>query len=218
MLIDTGSGGYMGRNAGRLAANLHAANISAADIDTVFLTHIHPDHVGGLTDQGTPRFPNAEIAVSAVEHAYWMDDAVMRRPKESQRALFFECPREQLAPYRNRLRLLADGEIFPGVNVLPAPGHTPGHSICLISSGADTLLIWGDTVHVPEVQTTFPDAGVVFDVDPLHAAKSRRRVFDMVIAESTPVMGMHLGFPGLMQLERHGEGYKLISLPWRHTL
>ena len=218
MLIDTGSGAYMGRSAGRLAANLQAANILAADIDTVFLTHIHPDHVGGLTDQGTPRFPNAEIAVSAVEHAYWMDDAVMQRARESQRALFFGCPREQLAPYRDRLRVLADGEIFPGVTVVPAPGHTPGHSICWISSGADTLLIWGDTVHVPEVQTAFPDAGVTFDVDPLEAAKSRRRVFDMVIAERAPVMGMHLGFPGLMQLEQHGEGYKLISLPWRHTI
>jgi hypothetical protein len=67
------------------------------------------------------------------------------------------------------------------------------------------------------VQNT-SDAGVIFDVDPLEAAKSRRRVFDMVIAERAPVMGMHLGFPGLMQLEQHGEGYKLISLPWRHTI
>lgn len=217
MLIDTGSGAYMGRHAGRLAANLHAASISVADIDTIFLTHIHPDHVGGLTDQGTPRFSNAEIAVSAVEYAYWMDDAAMQRAKESQRALFFECPREQLAPYRNRLRLLADGEIFPGVTVLRAPGHTPGHSICLISSGADTLLIWGDTVHVPEVQTAFPDTGVVFDVDPSEAAKSRRRVFDMVIAERTPIMGMHLGFPGLMHLDKYREGYRLVPLPWRHS-
>lgn len=218
MLIDTGSGVYMGRSAGRLAANLHTTNISVKDIDTILLTHIHPDHVGGLTDQGAPRFPNAELAVSAAEYAYWMDNSVMQRAKESQRALFFECPREQLAPYRNRLRHFADGEVFPGVTVLPAPGHTPGHSICVISSGTDTLLIWGDTVHVPEVQTAFPDAGVVFDVDPPTAAKSRRRVFDMVIAERIPIMGMHLGFPGFMHLEKHGQGYRLIALPWRHSL
>ncbi len=217
MLIDTGSGAYMGRSAGRLAANLQAANISAADIDTVFLTHIHPDHVGGLAEQGMPRFPNAEIAVSAIEYAYWMDDALMQGAKESQRALFFACPRDQLAPYRDRMRLMADGEIFPGVTVLPAPGHTPGHSVCLISSGTDKLLIWGDTVHVPEVQTAFPDAGVVFDVDPPAAAKSRRSVFDMVIAERTPVMGMHLGFPGLMHLDKYGQGFRLIPLPWRHS-
>ena len=218
MLIDTGSGAYMGRNAGLLAANLHAASISIADIDTIFLTHIHPDHVGGLSDKGTRRFPNAELVVNAAEYSYWMDEEALKHVKESQRALFFERPREQLAPYLDRLRLFTGGEVFPGVTVLPMPGHTPGHSICLVSSGPDTLLIWGDTVHVPEVQTAFPDAGVVFDVDPPNAAKSRRRVFDMVTAERIPVMGMHLGFPGLIQLEPHGEGYKPLSLPWRHTL
>lgn len=218
MLIDTGSGTYMGRNAGRLASHLHAANISAQDIDTVLLTHIHPDHVGGLADQGAPRFPNAELAVSAVEYAYWMDDSVMQHAEKEQRALFFECPRQQLAPYRNRMRHFVDGDVFPGVTVLPAPGHTPGHSICVISSGTDTLLIWGDTVHVPEVQTTFPDAGVVFDVDPSTAVETRRHVFDMVSVERIPIMGMHVGFPGLMHLEKHGQGYGLIPLPWRHTL
>lgn len=218
MLVDTGSGVSMGRNAGRLRRNLKAANILAEDIDTVFLTHIHPDHVGGLSEDGRAHFPNAELAISAVEYRHWMDDAAMQRSKESQRSLFFELPREQLAPYTNRLRLVVEDEIFPGVSIVPAPGHTPGHSLCSISSGADSLLIWGDTVHVPEVQTAFPDAGVVFDVDPAAAAKTRRRVFDMVSADRTPVMGMHHGFPGLMQLDRKGLEYRLVTLPWRHSL
>jgi glyoxylase-like metal-dependent hydrolase (beta-lactamase superfamily II) len=220
MLIDTGTGGYMGRSAGSLASNLRAAGIDSLAIDTVFLTHIHPDHIGGLTDRadGRARFPNAELAVSADEYAYWMDDAVMQRARKDDRPLFFECPREQLAPYRDRLRLSEDGEIFSGVTVLKAPGHTPGHAICLISSGNETLLIWGDTVHVPEVQTAFPQAGVVFDVDPQGAANTRRRVFDMVATERIPVMGMHLGFPGLMYLDQCGEGYRLIPVPWQHIL
>lgn len=220
MIVDTGAGGYMGRNAGCLASNLRAAGIDSLAIDTVFLTHIHPDHVGGLTDKadGKARFPNAELAVSADEYAYWMDDATMQRAGKNDRALFFECPREQLAPYRDRLRLFRDGEIFPGATVLKAPGHTPGHTMCLIASGAETLLIWGDTVHVPEVQTAFPRAGVVFDVDPQGAADTRRRVFDMVATDRMPVMGMHLGFPGLMYLDRHDEGYRLVPMPWRHTL
>ncbi len=213
MLIDTGSGSYMGRHAGALASSLDALGISAEKIDTVLLTHIHPDHIGGLTDTGAARFPNAEVAVHTAEYAYWMDDATMQRAKESQRALFFEGPRAQLAPYRDRLRLFNDGIVFPGVTVLPAPGHTPGHTTCLITSGRHSLLIWGDTVHVPEVQTAFPDASVVFDVDPGKAAASRRHVFDMVATDGIPVMGMHIGLPGLLRLERSGQGYQFISLP-----
>ncbi|MEH2513377.1 glyoxylase-like metal-dependent hydrolase (beta-lactamase superfamily II) [Nitrobacteraceae bacterium AZCC 1564] len=210
MLIDTGSGPYMGRRAGTLASCLDAAGIAAKDIDTVFLTHIHPDHIGGLTDDGKARFPNAEVAVHASEYAYWMDDATMQQAPESQRALFFEAPRQQLAPYRDRLRLFNDESLFPGVTALPAPGHTPGHTACLIHSGQDSLLIWGDTVHVPEVQTAFPEAGVVFDIDPAKAASSRRRMFDIAVTEKLPVMGMHVGPPGLTHLERCGEGYRLL--------
>lgn len=220
MLIDSGAGGYMGRNAGFLASNLEATGIDGSDIDTVFLTHIHPDHVGGLADkvEGKARFPNAELVVNRDEYAYWMDDARMGHVGEADRALFFECPREQLAPYRGRLRLVKDGEVFPGVTMLEAPGHTPGHAMCLINSGTESLLIWGDTVHVPEVQTACPHAGVVFDVDPQGAADTRRRVFDMVAADRLPVMGMHLGFPGLMHLDRCTEGYRLVPMPWRHIL
>lgn len=220
VLIDSGSGRHMGRNAGRLPAHLDAAGIDGASIDTVLLTHIHPDHVGGLIDvaSGTARFPNAELVVHPADHAYWMDDAEMARAPEEGRSLFFGVPREQLRPYAGRLRLLAEGEVIPGLRVMQAPGHTPGHVVCLLSSGPDTLMIWGDTVHVPEVQTAFPDAGVVFDLDRAAAAATRRRVFDMVASDGIAVMGMHLGFPGLARLGRAGDGYRLVTLPWRHDL
>ncbi len=140
-----------------------------------------------------------------------MDDATMQQAHENQRALFFEAPRQQLAPYTDRLRLFNDERLFPGVTALPAPGHTPGHTTCLIHSGKDSLLIWGDTVHVPEVQTAFPEAGVVFDVDAAKAASSRRRMFDIVATDKIPVMGMHVGPPGLVHLERFDQGYRLVA-------
>lgn len=217
MLIDTGSGKSMGRNAGLVGANLEAAGFSRSTIDTVFLTHIHPDHSGGLSADGGARFPNAELLVNAAEHAFWMDDANKSGFDDQQRAMFFDAARTQLAPYRNRLRLIEDGEIFPGVAAQRSPGHTPGHSTCILSSGADTLMIWGDTVHIPEVQTAYPDASVVFDVDAAAAAASRRRILDQTTTEQMVVLGMHLGFPGLSRVEREKQGYRLVALPWHRA-
>jgi len=214
LLIDTGSGSYMGRHAGKLAERLPAAGISAADIDTVLLTHIHPDHVGGLTDIETEEahFHNAELAVSQKEFDYWMDDAEMERAGENERDLFFACPREQIGPYRQRLRFFETGEIFPGLTAIDMPGHTPGHIACLLHSGDDSLLIWGDAVHVPEVQVKYPEAGVVFDRDPAGAVASRRMIFDMAATDQLPVMGMHLAGPGPMKLDRCGNGYRLSKI------
>lgn len=184
----------------------------------MLLTHIHPDHVGGLADpaDGSARFPNAELVIHPTEHSYWMDDAELARASDDRRGLFFTFPREQMRPYAERLRMLGDGDIIPGVRSLPAPGHTPGHTVCLLSSGSETLLIWGDTVHVPDVQTAFPDAGVIFDIDPAAAAATRRRIFDMVATDGIPVLGMHLSRPGSARLGREKNGYKLVPSSQPH--
>jgi glyoxylase-like metal-dependent hydrolase (beta-lactamase superfamily II) len=217
LLVDTGSGHYMGRNAGRLANNLEASGVSAEEIDTVLLTHIHPDHVGGLTEaDGTARFPNAELLINSREYAFWMEGAADAWVKDEERALFLDCPREQIHPYMDRVRLISgDAEVFPYVTAMHYPGHTPGHSICMISSKRSKLLIWGDTVHVPEVQTAFPEAGVVFDVDASQAAVSRRKVFELAVSEQLPLLGMHTQHGGLFHLERDRAAFKLGSTPPR---
>jgi glyoxylase-like metal-dependent hydrolase (beta-lactamase superfamily II) len=210
MLIDTGSGHYMGRNAGHLADNLCAGGINSDEIDTVLLSHIHPDHVGGLTNKdGIARYPNAELLVDANEYAFWMEGGAESWVQSDQRSLFVDCPREQITPYLDRLRLISDGdEVFPGVTSLRFPGHTPGHSIFAVNSEKEKLLIWGDTVHVPEVQTAFPEAGVIFDVDAPRAAASRRRVFELAVSEQLPILGMHTR-RNLMHLERDGTAFRI---------
>ena len=124
-----------------------------------------------------------------------------------------------MAPYRDRMRTFAgEGEVLPGITAIPRPGHTPGHTTYLIASGCDQLLVWGDIVHIPEVQTARPEACVVYDTDPAQAEASRRAVFDMVATDRLLVTGMHLHFPGFSRLARDGDGYRLIPAAWEHGL
>lgn len=216
-LIETGSGAYLGPTVGRLAENLAAADIAPEAIERVLLTHMHPDHSAGLTDPATGRrlFPNAELVVNGREPRHWDDDAAMARATERARRLYFQCAREQIAPYRDRLRPFEDGaEVFPGVRTIPLYGHTPGHSGYLIASGGETLLIWGDIIHVPEIQVPRPEVTIEFDTDPAQAAATRRRTFDMAATDRLLIAGMHVHFPGFAHVTKRTEGYALLPEPW----
>lgn len=219
-LVETGSGNYLGPSAGHLLANLMAAGVEPGAIDTILLTHMHPDHSAGLTDLATGRanYANAELVVHENEPRHWFDDGAMARGSEREKRLMFQQAREQTTPYLERMRTFTSGEVFPGVTAVPIPGHTPGHTGYLIESNGERLLIWGDVVHMPEVQVPRPDVSMVVDTDPAAAAASRRRVFDMVASEGLLVTGMHLHFPGFANVLREGAGYRLVSEAWRQTL
>ena len=218
-IIDTGSGNYLLPTAGMVQRNLAAAGIDPKSIDTVLLTHMHPDHSAGLTDMsnGQLLFPNAELVMHENELPHWFDDGAMAKADERAQKLFFQAGREQVAPYKNRTRLFKQGEVFPGVTAVPSVGHTPGHTAFLVASGNDQLMIWGDTVHVPEVQTAIPEAGMGFDTDLAMAAASRKRMFDRVSADRILVAGMHLHFPAFERLARRGDAYALYPEAWVHA-
>jgi glyoxylase-like metal-dependent hydrolase (beta-lactamase superfamily II) len=219
-IVDTGSGDYLQPTAGRVQSNLAAAGIDPKSIDTVLLTHMHPDHSAGLVDMsnGQRLFPNAELVMHENEPAHWFDDSAMAKADERSRKLYFLAGREQVAPYKARTRLFRQGEVFPGVTAVPSVGHTPGHTAYLIASGNDQLMIWGGTVHVPEVQTACPEAGMAFDTDLAAAAASRKRMFDRVCADEILIAGMHLHFPAFSRLARRGDAYALCSEAWVHSL
>ncbi|MEN0076636.1 MAG: MBL fold metallo-hydrolase [Paracraurococcus sp.] len=214
-LVDTGCGSHMAATGGKLFENLAALGVAPVDIDTVLLTHMHPDHSNGLADAaGNPFFPRAELVLHRDELAFWHDDAAMARADETSRQRNFQAGRSQVAPYRDRTRTHAGGEVFPGVTAMPFPGHTPGHSGYMIASGQESLLIWGDIIHVPEIQIPRPEVTMAFDIDPAQAAATRRRVFDMVARDGQAVAGMHMHFPGFLHLVRHGDGYAMINDGW----
>ena len=215
--VETGAGDYLLPTAGKLRQNLKAAGVDPADIDTVILTHMHPDHSAGLTNPKTGHkfFPNAELIVHENEPKHWRDDGAMSRASERAKKLYFQCAREQMAPYHNVTRTFAGAEeVFPGVTSVPLHGHTPGHSGYMVSSGKDSLLIWGDMIHVPEIQVPRPEVTIEFDTDPHQAAATRKRTFDMVATDRQLIAGMHVHFPGFARLVRDGDGYRMLPEPW----
>jgi glyoxylase-like metal-dependent hydrolase (beta-lactamase superfamily II) len=214
VLVDAGCGGAMGPEMGRLAANLAAMGVAPASVDAILATHLHPDHVGGLLDgAGRAVFPNAELIVHAAEPRFWGDDAIFAKASD-QEMQFAELARASVRAYGNRMREITDGEVLPGVTAVPEPGHTPGHTGWLISSGGDSLLIWGDVVHMPGVQFARPEVGLGFDVDVAQAIATRKRIFEMAATDRLRVSGMHLDFPAFGHLARDGSGYAFVPEVW----
>lgn len=216
-LLETGSGNYLGPTLGHLIANMQAAGVAPSGVDTVLLTHMHPDHSAGLTDMttGARHFPNAELVVHENEPKHWFDDAAMARASDLYKHLHFQMTREQTRPYFDRMRTFVKGEVFPGVTAIPSHGHTPGHTSFLIESGNERLLVWGDTIHIPEVQFARPEIAMVPDTDPDAAVMSRRRLLDMATQERLLVTGMHMHFPGFGHVARDGGAFRFCPEEWQ---
>ena len=219
-LLETGSGNYLGPTLGHLIGNMQAAGVMPAEVDTVLLTHMHPDHSAGLTDMmtGARNFPNAELVVHENEPRHWYDDGKMAAASDLYKHLHFQMTREQTRPYLDRMRTFVEGEVFPGVTAIPSHGHTPGHTSFLIASGKESLLVWGDTIHIPEVQFARPEIAMVPDTDPDAAVASRRRILDMAASERLLVTGMHMHFPGFGHVARERDAFRFHPEAWRQTL
>jgi glyoxylase-like metal-dependent hydrolase (beta-lactamase superfamily II) len=220
ILVDAGCGTGGAKTAGRLLPNLAAAGLAPEAIDMVLMTHLHPDHFGGLVDAaGDAVFPRAELLLSAAEHAYWHDDEAMGRMADPARQkIFFLNARRALAPYADRLRRIGAGEILPGITAVPLPGHTPGHTGYRIASQGRSLLIWGDIVHVQELQVPRPEVTMLVDVDPAGAIATRRGLLDEMADRREAVAGMHLHFPGLAHVARGPQGHLLLADAWSTDL
>jgi glyoxylase-like metal-dependent hydrolase (beta-lactamase superfamily II) len=219
ILVDSGCGTVMGPGLGAPASNLRALGVQPGDIDMVLATHLHPDHIGGLVDSaGAALFPNAELVVHEADLRFWGDDATLAQASNDQDRGFVELARKTIAAYRDRTRSLTQGEAVPGISLMPEPGHTPGHSGWLIASGDDSLLIWGDIVHMPGVQFPRPGVGLGFDIDGDQAIATRRRIFDMAATDRLAVAGMHLDFPAFGHVVKAAEGYAFIPNVWTPTV
>jgi len=198
MLVDTGAGS--GTTTGQLIPNLQAEGVAPEDVDTVILSHAHPDHIGGNLDrEGRPTFCAARYVLSRAEWDFWTSDPDLAALPigEPSRQHLIACARHNLLPLRDRLDLVeGETEIMPGVRVLPAPGHTPGQVAVTVRSAGEQLLYLSD-VAVHPIHLAQPGWYTAVDIAPEQALVSRRRLLERAAAGGTMVHAFHFPWPGL---------------------
>lgn len=224
-LVDTGTGeaAFAASNAlnGRLLLNLAAAGINVNDIDTVILSHYHGDHINGLLKaDNSAAFPNAEILVPSAEHHFWMNDGEMSRATKPRVVAGFKNVRRVMTgDILKRVRTYdPDKEVITGVTAVATPGHTPGHSSHVVSSGSKAVYVQADVTHAPFLFARHPEWHFMLDVDPVAAEATRRKVYDMLVAEKMLVQGFHYPFPAAGHVEKSGTGYREVLVNWDPTI
>jgi glyoxylase-like metal-dependent hydrolase (beta-lactamase superfamily II) len=212
ILVDAGAGAWWGGGAfGRLAGSLRSAGYTPEEVDIVLATHLHSDHVGGLTTQDGKRvFPNADVYVAKAESDFWLSaEIAAKAPKDAQP--FFQSAQAIAAPYieAGKWHTFRGSErIVDGMEVIPLPGHTPGHTGYEFSSKGQRILFWGDIVHAQRVQLQHPGITVVFDIDPTAAAATRNQFLLKLAREDVLIAVPHSSFfPPVGRLRKEGNGY-----------
>src|ERR1700726_3068974 len=216
ILVDAGAGAWWGGGAlGRLAGSLRSAGYTPEEVDIVLVTHLHSDHVGGLTTpDGNRVFPNAEVYVAKAESDFWLSPEIAAKaPKDAQP--FFQSAQAIAAPYikADRWHTFSGSEaIVDGMQIVPLPGHTPGHTGYEFSSKGQKVLFWGDVVHAQRVQLPHPEVTVVFDIGQTAAATTRNQLLAEPAREDVLIAGPHMPFPALGRLRKEGSGYSWVPV------
>jgi glyoxylase-like metal-dependent hydrolase (beta-lactamase superfamily II) len=220
VLIDTGNGPVPNAPVGKLIPNMIAAGIDPKAVDLVVISHLHPDHANGIrTADGGLAFPNAEIMVPAPDWAFWMSDDNMAKAQGDMMKNYFANTRKVFAGLNDKVTKYDWGkDVAPGITAIEAAGHTPGHTAFAVASGNARILIQSDVTNIPELFLRNPDWHVAFDVDPVKAAQTRHKFYDMAATEKATVVGFHFAFPSIGHVEKDGTGYRLMPIAWNPAI
>lgn len=214
ILVDTGAGSLFGPTLGKLASNIKASGYKLEDVDDVLVTHLHPDHVGGLTGSGVVQFPNATVHAVKQEADYWLNQQNLDNAAPDAKG-FFQGAMASVNPYVKARKLsLFEGnvEVVPGVSSVASPGHTVGHTSYLVHSQGQNLLLVGDLIHVPAVQLAHPEVTIAYDTDDAGAAATRARIFSDAAKSGVLVGASHIAFPGVGHLTRTGKSFQWVPV------
>ncbi len=193
ILVDAGYGKL-------LFDNLALLGVQPEEINTVLITHMHGDHIGGMLRDGKPAFPNATVYIATPEHAHWIAiEGGAKNVIEAYQGKFQLFQPEEAGK--------ATSALLPGIYGIASYGHTPGHTSFLVESEGKQLLIWGDLTHAMAIQMPYPQVAVTYDTNPEQAIQYRKQLLEYVTANKMPIAGMHIAYPGIGNVTAAGTGY-----------
>lgn len=213
ILIDTGAAALFGPTAGKLLTSLEGTGYKPSDIDEIYITHMHNDHIGGLFTNKVVTFPNAIVRADQHDLDFWLSQENLNKAPEAMKG-FFQGPMDTFATYAKAQKLKpfeGETQLVDGIKSLNTHGHTAGHTTYLIESKGQKLIIIGDLIHMAAVQLANPDITIQFDSDSKTAAVQRKKIFTEAAKEGYILGAAHIAFPGLGRLRQ--EGKKFVWLP-----
>lgn len=217
VLFDAGNGALRRETgAGQMRARLAEAGIAPEQVDVVALTHFHPDHIGGLMEDGSPAFPNARYVIPSAEYDFW---SPVEKAEAEATARVGTLVQSNVVPMAEMATMIGDGaEVVSGVEAMSTIGHTPGHTCYHIESEGQRLLITGDVCNHYVVSLQRPDWHVRFDMDKEGAVAARKEVFGMLAADRIPFVGYHMPYPAVGFVEPLGEGFRFVPASYQFNV
>ena len=213
VLFDTGNGAGRRPDAGQMRQRLADAGIPPESIDVVVITHFHPDHIGGLMEEGAPAFPNARYVMGQAEYDFWSPPEMAEAEKTARVGKLVQS---NVVPLAEKTTFIKPGDaVVPGVTAIASHGHTPGHLSYMIESGGQQLLVLGDVSNHYVLSVQRPEWHVSFDMDKEAAVATRKEVLGMLASDRIPFVGYHMPYPSTGFIEATGDGFRFVPVTYQ---